>query len=364
MTTAHPPLTLSVVIPCYNYEAFLAPAIESMLANSRPPDEIIVVDDGSRDASAEVALRYPQVRLVQKTNGGMASALNAGAAAATGDVLVLLDADDLADPGRIEWIERAFAGSDVCMAWHPLRIVTLDSGYRGTLPDVPLPAGDLIPGILARGLTAFAVTSGIAVRRSAFDAVGPIPEDDFRAAAESYLVRTLPFIGRVVACDEPLGTYRSHGGSDSRALPRIDRESTVAKLSRQIEAAANEHQLLSTSAERAGHAFPVARVRGLDPVYLAYVRLHARLAGQSRRSAWRDLRTLPVDVPRRLTHRRVWMFISAGWFVLMPRTVAMAVYAIRGDHELNGLLRQLARFYWLQRSARSGIVGRLARLMP
>lgn len=351
--------TLSVVITCFNYEAFVADAIESVLQSTVAPLQLIVVDDGSTDGSAAVARRFDHVEVIGKPNGGMASALNAGAAAAVGDVLVLLDADDLVDPDRLGWVQGAFANDHVAVAWHPLRIVTLDGRERGTLPHEPLPHGDLVPAILRDGMPPFAVTSGIAVRRAAFDRVGPIPEDRFRGAAEGYLVRTLPFVGDVAATNRPLGSYRSHSASASRVLTVVEPEPVAAKLRRHLEVADQEHALLATAARQAGHNLTVARLRGLDPVYLRDQRLYARLSASSRRTAWRTMRELDVDPPRRLRVRRGLDAVAAACYVTLPARVAMAAYVVRGDHQLVGVLRLVARSYWTMRRLAAGVRERL-----
>jgi hypothetical protein len=355
-------LQLSVVIPCFNYEAFVSEAIESLLAGTRRPDEMIVVDDGSSDGSAAVARRFAEVTLIEKPNGGMASALNAGFAAATGDVVVLLDADDIAEPRRLEWIERAFADPTVCMAWHPLRIVS--SGGKPSafcVPHRPLPSGDLGATIALRGLTSFAMTSGIAVRRSALERIGPIPEDRFRLSSEGYLVRTLPFGGRIAATDEPLGRYRAHPGSQIRALPSFDVLAVAKKLQQHLDIADVEHVLLSSSAKTAGFTVPVERLRGMDPTYLDYHRWHARLAAPSRRAFWSAFGSLVVEFPIRLAHRRIIRFLAGCWTMLLPKRAARVSYLIRHDHGLTGLTRQYARIYWLHRAARSALRDRLRR---
>ncbi|MDP2252784.1 MAG: glycosyltransferase family 2 protein, partial [Thiobacillus sp.] len=98
----------SVVIPAFNSAATLARAIESVRAQSWPAHEIIVVDDGSTDATAEIAAGFDGVRLIRQKNSGVSVARNAGAAAASGDWLAFLDADDWYAPDRIklhaEWI--------------------------------------------------------------------------------------------------------------------------------------------------------------------------------------------------------------------------------------------------------------------
>lgn len=103
MPTDVPDLPLvSVVIPAYNAAATLADTLDSVIGQTYPHIEIVVVDDGSRDATAEVLARYaPRVRAIRQANGGLAAARNAGLAAATGEFIALLDADDLCEPERI-----------------------------------------------------------------------------------------------------------------------------------------------------------------------------------------------------------------------------------------------------------------------
>jgi glycosyltransferase involved in cell wall biosynthesis len=84
----------SIVIPCFNQAAFVGQAIGSALAQTAPGTEVIVVDDGSTDATAEVAGRFAGVRVIRQPNTGVATARNTGLAAASGDFVVFLDADD------------------------------------------------------------------------------------------------------------------------------------------------------------------------------------------------------------------------------------------------------------------------------
>lgn len=94
---------ISVIIPAYNSGAFIHATIDSVLAQTIKPFEIIVVDDGSKDNTAEIAERYGEpVRVLRKKNGGPASARNEGAMLATGDWLALLDADDQWLPTKLE----------------------------------------------------------------------------------------------------------------------------------------------------------------------------------------------------------------------------------------------------------------------
>ena len=93
---------VSVVIPCYGQAHFLAEAIESVLGQTYPHLEVLVVDDASGDNASRVAARYPGVRCVRGENRGMAGARNFGIRNTSGDFLVFLDSDDRLAPNAIE----------------------------------------------------------------------------------------------------------------------------------------------------------------------------------------------------------------------------------------------------------------------
>jgi glycosyltransferase involved in cell wall biosynthesis len=96
---------VSIVITCYNYGAYVADAIDSCLAQRTPPDEIIVVDDGSTDDSYEVISGYEEagkIKALYGMNRGVAAARNAGIEAATQEHIICLDADDKLDPRYVK----------------------------------------------------------------------------------------------------------------------------------------------------------------------------------------------------------------------------------------------------------------------
>lgn len=99
---------VSVLITCYNYGRYLAECLESVIAQTRPPEEIVVVDDGSTDDTPEVAKRYPTVRYVRQENAGYGGATNRAVAESTGDILLHLDADDYLFPTKVQKILEAF----------------------------------------------------------------------------------------------------------------------------------------------------------------------------------------------------------------------------------------------------------------
>lgn len=103
------PVAVSVVIPAWNAQRYLAEAIESALAQTIRPAEIIVVDDGSTDRTAEIAGRFgPPVQVVRQEHGGAGAARNRGAGLARGKFLAFLDSDDLWLPEKTALQATAF----------------------------------------------------------------------------------------------------------------------------------------------------------------------------------------------------------------------------------------------------------------
>ncbi len=96
-------INVSVLVPTFNRENYLAECLDSLLAQSVPPLEIIVIDDGSEDGTAAVVARYGErIRYVRKENGGKPSAVNLGLSLARGDLIWIFDDDDVALPDAIE----------------------------------------------------------------------------------------------------------------------------------------------------------------------------------------------------------------------------------------------------------------------
>jgi cellulose synthase/poly-beta-1,6-N-acetylglucosamine synthase-like glycosyltransferase len=116
--------SVAVVITTYNHANFLSDAIASVLAQTRPADEIIVVDDGSTDEPSAVVARYPEVRFIHQTNQGLAAARNTGLRAASSEAIVFLDADD-------RLLANALAEGVACLAREP-RSGLVYGGYRCT----------------------------------------------------------------------------------------------------------------------------------------------------------------------------------------------------------------------------------------
>ena len=100
---------VSVIINNYNYGHFLGEAIDSVLNQTYPNIEIVVVDDGSTDNSREIISSYQEkIISVLKENGGQASAFNAGFAASRGDIIFMLDSDDIFVPEKVAEVVNIF----------------------------------------------------------------------------------------------------------------------------------------------------------------------------------------------------------------------------------------------------------------
>jgi len=129
---------VSVVIPCYQQAQYLGEAIESVLAQTYPHLEVVVVDDGSNDNVGAIASRYPGVRCIREPNSGAAAARNAGIRNSNGDFLVFLDADDRLLPDGVGAGLRALETRPECAA-------AIGTFRRATFDNRPLVTHDQPP---------------------------------------------------------------------------------------------------------------------------------------------------------------------------------------------------------------------------
>ncbi|HEY6145558.1 MAG TPA: glycosyltransferase family A protein [Solirubrobacterales bacterium] len=202
--------TFSIVITAYEVADVIAPAVESALGQTRPAEEVIVVDDGSRDDLAGALAPFPAVKLVRKENGGGASARNAGVAAAAGDFMAILDADDTFHPRRIEAIAELAARRP------QLDLIATDASFvvngraTGTfLEHNEFPATGQRTAIFESCFP----TGWPAVRISALRAAGGFDEQMRIAYDWECWLRMILAGSEVGMVPEPLYDYVLHGGS-------------------------------------------------------------------------------------------------------------------------------------------------------
>jgi glycosyltransferase involved in cell wall biosynthesis len=205
---------VSVVVPAHDAAATVADAIRSVLAQTRPADEIVVVDDGSTDDTVAVVRSFGgAVRLVSQPQSGPSSARNAGAAATTGEWLAFLDADDAWHPAKLERQLR--------VADHAAIVAT--DWTRGALPEI---APDRVgtTRISTRDILVMNrfQTSTVLLRRRAFDASGGFdPALDGVEDWDMWLRASRH--GPVVKLDWPFVRYVDVGTGYSKASERVYR---------------------------------------------------------------------------------------------------------------------------------------------
>jgi glycosyltransferase involved in cell wall biosynthesis len=213
--------TFSVVICNFNYEKFIASAIESALKQTVLPKEIVVVDDGSTDGSLACIEAYRgRVQILAKANQGQISAYNAGFDLVTSDYVIFLDSDDLLDSRCVESLQSAYDPEILKYHWR-MNLVDAEGA----------PTGGVIPALLFDGVAdrdrlhlgvvhPSAPGSGNAYQVAMLRRLMPLPLDSVdKHGADFFATRATVWLGRVKAMEAlPLGAYRIHSESDRDAL--------------------------------------------------------------------------------------------------------------------------------------------------
>lgn len=208
-------MLVSVLINNYNYGRFLKPCIDSVLAQTYPNVEIIVVDDGSTDDSLAVARTFVnRIEVIAQANSGQGSAYNIGFAHAKGEVVLFLDSDDLLAPDVIARSVACFADFEVAKVQWRLQLID-DRGFEidGLFPDT-LHSGDVRAIVLKFGNYASPPGSGNAYRKSALKLFFPMKPEVWRIGADTLPALVAPFSGKVVTLAGVGGFYRIHDKPD------------------------------------------------------------------------------------------------------------------------------------------------------
>lgn len=246
----------SIIIDNFNYATFLARSIESALSQTVGPVEVVVVDDASVDRSREIIRSYGDriVPVLREVNGGQGAAINAGFLASHGPVVLLLDADDYLYPHAVETVLAHFRPG-LSKVQYRLDLVDRDERWIDLYPapEVRLDSGDVVPSLIARGRYETPVTSGNAFSRVVLERILPIPEKEFRVAADGFLVSAAPFHGPVASTDQPLGAYRQHGDNAwASASIRPDPRLLAAQLRRTLRHDELRYRTITEAASRSG----------------------------------------------------------------------------------------------------------------
>jgi glycosyltransferase involved in cell wall biosynthesis len=230
---------VSVLVANYNYERYIGLTIESVLAQTYRNWELVIVDDGSRDASVRVIDRYrrahARVRLLQKENGGHGSALNAAFEASRGEIVCLLDSDDLFLPRKLEQVvDCCRREADRGFVVHRVIRINQNGRRQGVWPmSDELPEGWYGDSLLAMGglLANLPPTSGITLRREVADVLFPMPVTrPLGSCPDQVVMRLAPLVTPIAKLDDALSEYRLHD-ANSYGSPRINREFVSREIS-------------------------------------------------------------------------------------------------------------------------------------
>ena len=189
---------ISVVIPHLNQPEHLARCLASLHAGAHLPDEVFVVDNGSKEMPLAICAAYPSVTLLRETTPGPGPARNLGVAAATGDIIAFIDADCLADPHWLAAVAAAMADQKAQILGGDVRIALQDPDQITSLEAYESIYAYRMDRYIAR--EGFTGTGNLAVRSSVLAAVGP-------------------FAGLAVAEDRDWGQRATALGYDLRYVP-------------------------------------------------------------------------------------------------------------------------------------------------
>jgi glycosyltransferase involved in cell wall biosynthesis len=230
----HPPHVkgqqgVSVVIPAYNAAAFICQAVDSVLAQTHAPREILVINDGSTDDTPQVLEAYGNaIRVIHQPNGGLSNARNRGIREATGECVAFLDADD-------HWLPEKLARQVEVLSQRPA------VGFCSTRTQVETPAGaitgewscpELQGSVLAtlflRNGAIPGSGSGVMARRDLLERIGGFDES-LRSLEDIDCWMRLAAVTEYACIDDPLTVIVKHPESMSRNLHRM-REAALAVM--------------------------------------------------------------------------------------------------------------------------------------
>ena len=270
-----PPL-VSVIVPSYNVERFLPDAVASVRRQMWKELELIIVDDGSTDGTAELAARFaaedPRVRVVRKPNGGLSSARNAGIAAARGELVCFLDADDMLLPEKINrqvaFLEL-FPGCDLVYSDYYVGDDILNPVFLKCKRPPAVPMREILAHCNWFGPMSPLVRSRLLAKVGGFDEELTSSED------WDYWIRASR-CGVLAYLPGPVGVYRTHPGQMHKNFARM-RTNQEKVIRKHYPPGSNEWRIARASmawndAKRAW----VARSFGIMATKLVQVAWHAR----------------------------------------------------------------------------------------
>ena len=212
----------SVIVPAYNAERWIGRTIDSVLAQTMPDLELIVVDDGSTDGTVDALSRFgDDLVLIRQENAGVAAARNAGARRAVARHLAFLDADDLWEPQKLErQLDVIEANADLVLVHGPIIEIDADDHPLDGVVHHGM-SGDVHQSLFLQESVIYGGGSGSLYARWAFDEVGGFDER-FSSSADWHLWLRITKLGPVGMVEEPILAYRIH---DSNMHNNVSAES-------------------------------------------------------------------------------------------------------------------------------------------
>ena len=239
--------SISVIIPLYNKRREIEGTIRSVLAQTRQPDEIVVVDDGSTDGSAEIvrSIGSPLVRLVPQVNAGECAARNRAIAEARGEYIALLDADDEWEPGFLAEIAAMIGEFPGCGVYCTgFTVVSRDGAFRARGLDRRGVVDNFFRDSAHRYI---AIPSASCIPRRVFDTVGGFPEG-MKIAGDLYM--WIKIARRYPVCYSPAPLVRYSKVASNRSASIYTPERTVYSFEELYdpEAPAEEREFIARAA--------------------------------------------------------------------------------------------------------------------
>ena len=193
-------MTISIIVCAHNEEAYITACLASLLAQTRPPDEVVVINNASSDRTGRLAAGFPQIRVIDESRKGLVIARERGRQESIGDLLVYVDADCRAPLTWLERIERCFeANPDVIAVSGNYRFYDWDWVGRALLRAYDLTLGPathlLVKYVLRIGVVFYG--GNFAVRRDALDRIGGFDTTIEFHGEDTNLGRRLSRIGNV-----------------------------------------------------------------------------------------------------------------------------------------------------------------------
>ena len=226
--------TVTIVVTTYNHAHFLARALDSIRAQTVAVDEVVVVDDGSRDDPAAVVAQYPEARLIRQANQGLAAARNTGLQAASGTFIGFLDADDELLPRMVEVNLGQFARNPDCaFVYGTYRLIDAATGNTRHV-TLRTPGSDAYAGFLSGNLVGMHGT--VLYRREILLEEGGF-DPALRAVEDYDVYLRLAHKHPVAAHEEPLAAYHRHTTNMSNDTPfMLERALAVHRRHRETAA--------------------------------------------------------------------------------------------------------------------------------